>query len=135
MKAFSLMRVLCAGPIFTFVIALPLSAQEKSSAPDTVVMKGETKGAVTLSHKKHSAATECTTCHHESRTEKAKTSDYQKCTECHTKPATEPMKTALRDAFHNGMAKQGSCIDCHVKEAAAGKTVPVKCADCHLKTE
>ena len=135
MKAISPMRVLLVGSIFSLAFTLPLAAQEKPSAPDTIVLKGPSRGAVTFTHKKHSAATECTTCHHEARPEKAKTSDYQKCTECHTIPVAEPMKTALRDAFHNGMAKQGTCVDCNVKEAAAGKTVPTKCADCHIKAE
>jgi hypothetical protein len=107
-----------------------LAAQE---APDTLVLKGPTQGAVTFAHGKHSTATECVACHHESKPEKAKTSDHQKCTECHTKPAEAPMTTALRDAFHNAMAKQGTCVDCHVKAAAEAKTVPVKCADCHKK--
>jgi len=135
MKASSLTRALLAASIISLVVVLPAAAQEKPAAPDTIVLKGPTKGAVTFTHKKHGEATECTTCHHESKPEKAKTSDYQKCTDCHTAPATAPMTTALRDAFHNGMAKQGTCADCHVKEAAAGKTVPTKCAECHVKQE
>lgn len=108
-------------------------AAQTVEAPEKVVLKGPTQAAVTLAHKKHAEATECVTCHHESKPEKAKTSDHQKCGECHTKPAEAPMKTALRDAFHNAMAKQGTCVDCHVKAAAEGKTVPVKCAECHVK--
>jgi hypothetical protein len=130
-----LTRSLLVGAVFAVANAVPatLAAQEKPAAPDTIVLKGPTMGAVTFAHKEHSTATECTTCHHASKPEKAKTSDFQKCTECHTKPATAPMTTALRDAFHNGMAKQGTCADCHVKQAAAGKTVPAKCSDCHKK--
>ena len=110
-----------------------LSAQEKEKSPDTVVLPGGQRGAITFEHAKHAERTECASCHHASKPEKPLTKDYQKCRECHTKPVTEPMTTALRGAMHDPMAKKGTCIDCHVKEAAAGKTVPVKCADCHKK--
>ena len=127
-------HVLSIASLSAFAFLLPATAMAQTpEAPETIVMKGPTQGAVTLPHKKHSEMGECVSCHHESKPEKAKTSDFQKCSECHTKPVEAPMKTALRDAFHNAMAKQGSCVDCHVKEAAAGKTVPVKCADCHKK--
>jgi hypothetical protein len=33
------------------------------------------------------------------------------------------------------MAKAGTCVDCHVKQLAAGNTkVPQKCTDCHKKS-
>ena len=112
-----------------------LRAQDTATPPETVVMKGPSQGAVTLTHKKHAEFSECVSCHHEPKPEKVKTADNQKCSECHTKPAEAPMKTTLRDAFHNAMAKQGSCVDCHIKEAAAGKGVPQKCGDCHKKEE
>jgi cytochrome c553 len=130
-----LLRVLLIGLVVAIANTAPakLMAQAAPAPPDTIILKGPTQGAVTFMHKKHGALTECVTCHHASKPEKAKTSDHQKCTECHTKPAAAPMKTALRDAFHNPMAKQGVCADCHSKAAAEGKTVPVKCADCHKK--
>ena len=40
------------------------------------------------------------------------------------------MKTKAQAAFHDAMAKKGTCVDCHVK-AAAGKKVPAKCNECH----
>ena len=43
------------------------------------------------------------------------------------------MKTATQGAFHKAMAKGGTCIDCHTKPAAAGKTAPLKCPECHKK--
>lgn len=122
--------LLGAAVAVTASFPVSLAAQE---APETIVLKGPTQAAVTFAHAKHATATECVSCHHESKPEKAKTSDNQKCTECHTKPAEAPMTTVLRDAFHNAMAKQGVCVDCHVKAATEGKTVPVKCADCHKK--
>jgi DnaJ-class molecular chaperone len=42
------------------------------------------------------------------------------------------MKTPTRGAFHDAMAKKGTCIDCHATGAGKGKA-PVKCADCHKK--
>ena len=125
-------HVLLIGSVMALACVVPATAQTPA-APEEIVLKGPTQGAVTFTHKKHTELGECVSCHHESKPEKAKTADYQKCSECHTKPVAAPMKTVLRDAFHNAMAKQGSCIDCHVKEAAAGKTVPQKCVDCHKK--
>jgi hypothetical protein len=44
------------------------------------------------------------------------------------------MKTKMQAAFHNPTGQAGVCIDCHKKEAAAGKaTAPTKCAQCHQK--
>jgi nitrate/TMAO reductase-like tetraheme cytochrome c subunit len=57
----------------------------------------------------------------------------QKCRDCHTKPAAAPMKTGLPGAFHDPMAKKGTCIDCHVAEVAKGKKAPTKCGECHIK--
>ena len=55
----------------------------------------------------------------------------EKCQTCHEKTVTAPMKTNAKTAFHDAMAKKGVCVDCHVKEAAAGKKVPSKCNECH----
>ncbi len=44
------------------------------------------------------------------------------------------MKTNSKLAFHDNLAKKGTCIDCHVKQAGAGKKAPVKCVDCHKKS-
>jgi hypothetical protein len=41
------------------------------------------------------------------------------------------MKTTAKLAFHDAMAKKGTCIDCHAKEVAAGKKAPMKCNECH----
>lgn len=43
------------------------------------------------------------------------------------------MTTKLQAAFHDPMAKKGTCVDCHVAAAAQGKKVPAKCQDCHKK--
>jgi len=108
-----------------------VAAQE--SGPDIIVLTGSSLGGVKFTHGAHQAMTDCASCHHESRPEKPLESEFQPCTACHTKPATPPMTTSIRDAFHNPTAKAGSCVDCHVKEAAAGKAAPTKCTGCHKK--
>ena len=103
--------------------------------PGVVVLKGAPNGDVKFDHKAHTklAGGKCETCHHPSKPEKPSTQARQACGDCHTKVATAPMKTKLQAAFHNPMAKAGTCVDCHAKEAAAGKKAPAKCADCHKK--
>ncbi|HKJ01130.1 MAG TPA: cytochrome c3 family protein [Longimicrobiales bacterium] len=108
-----------------------VAAQE--SGPDTILLTGASLGGVKFSHKTHQDMTDCSSCHHESRPENPLTSEHQACTGCHTKTPTPPMVTSIRDAFHNATAKAGTCVDCHVTEAAAGKTVPLKCTECHKK--
>lgn len=104
------------------------------NAPDTVVLTGSSAlGGVKFSHASHQEMTECTACHHASRPEKPLSGPYQSCAECHTSRPSAPMKTSIRDAYHNATAKKGTCMDCHVTEAAAGKVVPLKCTECHKK--
>ena len=121
-----LLAALCAGR--------PVAAQSPKE-PETVVLSGSPLGAVTLQHKAHTKdrGAKCEQCHHPSKAEKPLKSDHQKCTDCHTKAATPPMKTKLQAAFHDPMAKKGTCVDCHVQAAAKGKKVPAKCQDCHKK--
>jgi len=93
-------------------------------------------GAVKFPHAAHVqrvGADGCTQCHHASRPEKPAGRAYQKCQDCHTTVATAPMKTKAQAAFHDPMAKKGTCIDCHVKQNAAGKKAPVTCLTCHKK--
>jgi hypothetical protein len=113
-----------------------VSAQEKP-APTSVVLKAfkSPMGNVKFDHAKHSKmdGVKCDTCHHASKTEKpyAAKIAHQACDACHTKPAVAPMKTV--NPFHVAMAKSGICVDCHVKQAAAGKKPPAKCPECHKK--
>lgn len=94
-----------------------------------------TPGTVTFNHKAHAVDRKiaCTTCHHASKPEKPLKAPQEACGDCHTKVATPPVTTKLQAAFHNPMAKAGLCIDCHVKENAAGKKAPTKCMECHKK--
>jgi hypothetical protein len=128
--------------VVLFVIAIAAvfsgvaSAQEKP-APTTVVINTlkAPMGGVKFPHAVHSkmAGTPCTTCHHASKAEKAYAAKvtHEACGDCHTKPAVAPMKTV--NPFHVAMAKSGLCIDCHVKQNAAGKKAPTKCGECHKK--
>ena len=99
-------------------------------------MKGAPLGAVQFDHTAHlKVAGKCVVCHHPSKPEKPLKSPQEACTDCHTKPATPPVSTNLQAAFHNPAATSGLCIDCHRTENSSGKAAPVKCADCHQKTD
>lgn len=117
-----------------FVAGVVISAQAQK-VPPPVVLKGSPMGGVRLDHKIHQeAGATCDSCHHESRPEMPMKAANQKCSDCHTKAAKPPMKTMYRAAFHDPMAKSGTCIDCHVKNLKAGnKKVPTKCNECHKK--
>ena len=110
-------------------------AKAQAQAKDTYILTGAPMGGVKFQHTLHTKDRniKCEVCHHASKPEKASTSPQQACTDCHTKTATAPMKTKLQAAFHNPLAKAGLCIDCHLKENAAGKKAPVKCTECHQK--
>jgi hypothetical protein len=111
-------------------------AQAPAKAPDTVVLKGAPMGGVKLDHAKHAklSGAKCTDCHHASKPEKPLKSAQQKCADCHTKVAAAPMKTKYQNAFHDGTAKKGTCVDCHAKAISGGNAkAPAKCTDCHKK--
>lgn len=108
----------------------------QAQGPDTVILTGAPMGGVKFAHKVHStehAANKCETCHHPSKPEKPGEAPQQKCSDCHTKAAEAPMKTKLQAAFHNPLAKEGTCITCHNDVNKQGKAAPVKCTDCHKK--
>ena len=126
------LRFLLVAASISFVGALDsLAAQE--NAPDSVVLTGSPLGGVRFSHVSHQDMTECTACHHESRPELTLSTPYQSCADCHTQAPTAPMTTSIRDAFHDAPARAGTCLDCHVSEAAAGKAAPLKCIECHKR--
>ena len=111
-------------------------AKEKTAAPkDLAILRGATIGAVKFEHKLHAerAGNKCETCHHASRPEKPSKAAQQSCLDCHTKALQPGMKTGLPAAFHNAVAKAGTCIDCHKTENSQGKKSPTKCLDCHKK--
>jgi hypothetical protein len=116
-----------------FGLGMALQAQEK--APTTVILKGSPMGGVKFDHATHSKleGVKCEQCHHASKPEKAAKAAQENCTDCHEKTAAPPMKTKLQAAFHDPMAKKGTCIDCHLEKNKAGKKAPTKCAECHKK--
>jgi hypothetical protein len=125
----------CAALAVAGVLSAATLHAQAAKAPDTVVLTGAPLGNVTLSHKAHTSTygAKCDNCHHASKPEKPMKAAQQKCTDCHTKAAAAPMKTKLQAAFHDPMAKKGTCIDCHQEAIAKGKKAPAKCADCHKK--
>ncbi len=130
----SLVRLFLVGAALAWAGSLSnLAAQEQEKGPETVVLSGAALGSVTFKHAAHQELTECATCHHASRPEKPLSAEHEACSKCHTNPPVAPMTTSIRDAFHNQTAKAGVCVECHVKEAAAGKAAPAKCGDCHKK--
>ncbi|MBI4165858.1 MAG: cytochrome c3 family protein [Acidobacteria bacterium] len=122
-------------PFLLFLLAWMVQAAEQAKPPVTLILKGSPMGAVKFEHKLHveRVAGKCDTCHHASKPEKPATAAQQACRDCHTKPSQPGMKTATQAAFHNPMAKSGTCIDCHLKSNAAGKAAPVTCGKCHIK--
>ncbi|HEY3380591.1 MAG TPA: cytochrome c3 family protein [Vicinamibacterales bacterium] len=111
-------------------------AQAQEKAPGTVILKGnKTMGGVKFDHAAHAkkVGDKCETCHHPSKPEKAMKAKHEACQGCHASTIAAPMKTNAKAAFHDAMAKKGTCIDCHAKEVAAGKKAPAKCIDCHKK--
>jgi DNA-directed RNA polymerase subunit RPC12/RpoP len=107
-------------------------AADTNKAQDFYLLKAP-NGGVRLDHKTHSANFKCDQCHHASKPEKPSKSANEACADCHTTPPQAGMKTKLQAAFHNPTGQSGTCIDCHKKQAAAGKKAPTKCTECHLK--
>jgi len=123
------------APPATIPPATPQAAAQATNPPAVAILRGNPMGAVRFSHAAHArlGGGGCDLCHHPSKPEKPLKSRYQKCQDCHAKVAAAPMKTKAQAAFHDPVAKKGTCIDCHVKENAAGKKAPVTCLDCHRK--
>lgn len=120
--------------LFISLGAAALVSAQAPKPPETAILTGSPLGAVKLAHSAHlHYGAKCDSCHHASKPEKPLKAPQEKCTDCHTKVAAAPMKTKTQAAFHDPMAKSGTCIDCHQKAIAAGKPAPSKCGDCHKK--
>jgi Class III cytochrome C family len=106
------------------------------TAPTTpILLKGAPIGAVKFDHTPHvKVAGKCEICHHASKPEKPLKAPQEACADCHTNPATPPGTTKLQGAFHNPAATAGLCIGCHKTQNSQGRAAPVKCADCHKKS-
>ncbi|MCX6545447.1 MAG: cytochrome c3 family protein [Acidobacteria bacterium] len=126
--------VYLAVAVMALALIVGPAVANAQTPPTTVILKGNPMGGVKFDHAAHQKVVgdKCDTCHHASKPEKAMKGKQEKCQNCHTKEATAPMKTTTKLAFHDAMAKKGTCIDCHAK--ATGKKVPTsKCMDCHKK--
>ena len=117
------------------VVVLCGSAFAQTAPQAPIVLKGAAMGSVKFDHTAHlKVAGKCTVCHHASKPQKPLKSSQEACTDCHTNPATPPVTTDLQAAFHNPTATAGLCIECHKTEDANGKAAPLKCANCHKKS-
>jgi len=128
-------KVILVFALILGVVLLAGPAAAQTPPPGKVVLKGNVAmGGVNFDHAKHAKLVgdaKCDTCHHASKPEKAMKAKQEKCQTCHEKTATAPMKTTAKLAFHDALAKKGTCIDCHIKAVADAKKVPMKCPECH----
>ena len=132
-KAHAILAVIL-GLAVLMAVSVPAFAQAKTPK-DTMVLTGSPMGGVKFKHEEHSKnrGIKCDVCHHASKPEKAAKVATESCADCHAKTAAAPMKTTYKLAFHDAMAKKGTCIDCHTAENAKGKKAPTKCMECHQK--
>jgi hypothetical protein len=121
--------------VLSLMLCMGAAFQPQEKSPEVVILKGNPMGGVKFNHAAHVKliGLTCESCHHASKPEKALKAPHENCQNCHTRTVAAPMKTAAKNAFHDGPAKKGTCIDCHIKEAAAKKAAPLKCAECHKK--
>ena len=137
-KLSTLLTVILAGLLF--VIVGTLTAAEKQSVPEEIVIENESyksdrKRPVRFSHLDHSESYDvaCTECHHDYQDGKNvwKEGDpVKKCFVCHNPLKSEEKVKNLKLAFHR------NCKNCHKDLAKKGisKDAPYrKCNDCHEK--
>jgi len=126
----ALTLVLFAGLMF-----LSVGVLTAADAPDEFMIenkyKDDKKGAVKLTHKKHSVdyKVACTECHHEYKDGKNVWNDkmpVKKCKECHDPDKKQGNADKLQLSYHK------NCQTCH--KELKGKEAPwKKCADCHAE--
>lgn len=122
---------------FAFLTVGMLSAADVTTPPEKVTInnkgyKDDKKGAVELSHSKHTKDYKavCTDCHHEYKDGKNIWKEgiaVKKCSTCHDPEKDQDKAKKLQTAYHD------NCKECHKK---SGKdTAPsTKCNDCHAKS-
>ena len=125
--------------VFTGLLFLTVGALTAADVPDEVNIenqgyKSDKKGAVKLSHKKHTAdfKVACADCHHDYKDGKNvwKEGDpVKKCGDCHDPKKKQGKADKLKNTYHK------NCKNCHKDLGKAGKpTGPFKkCNDCHAK--
>jgi len=124
-------RVLLMILMTVFMAGAILCAQEEVLNLKHGAFGERQRHGVTFSHSTHFATIDCTECHHfyvngqNVWNESLETN----CAACHGLKA-EGSKGGLMKAFHQG------CMGCHRKvKSAAGKTLPVMCGQCHVRSK
>ncbi|NNG07486.1 MAG: cytochrome c3 family protein [Desulfobacteraceae bacterium] len=136
----SLGVVVLSGLMFLTVGALTASEKKPTDAPDELMIENEgyktdKKGAVKLTHKKHSEEykVDCLECHHVYENGKnvlKKTDPIQKCAQCHDPKKKQGKTLKLNLAYHK------NCKTCHkeLNKKDPNKKPPFKkCTGCHAK--
>ena len=133
-KFLSLLLVVFTGLLFIAVGALTAADVTDEINIENQGYKSDKKGAVKLTHKKHSAEYKvaCADCHHDYKDGKNvwKEGDpVKKCGDCHDPKKKQGEAMKLQNAYHK------NCKNCHKDLGKEGKpTGPFKkCNDCHAK--
>ncbi|MCP4666340.1 MAG: cytochrome c3 family protein [Deltaproteobacteria bacterium] len=126
--------------MLTGLLFLGVGVLTAADVPDKLNIEGkgykkDKKGAVVLSHKKHSTdyKVACTECHHEYKDGKNVWKEGQavkKCAACHDPLKKEGKAMKLQNAYHK------NCKNCHkelVKKGKSDKAPFKKCNNCHAK--
>jgi len=127
--------------VLTFLVAMVAIAAEEMPDQMTLTGCGDKKPPVPFPHKAHFEFATCVDCHHTSEgltIENWAEMGVETCTSCHANP-----EEGVPDCSEMSLKKNPfhvSCVDCHktkAKEAedAEAFKAPVKCNDCHIKTE
>jgi hypothetical protein len=122
--------ILFIAVVTNLMMASSVIAQEEVLKLEHQAFGDRQRPAVTFSHAKHYETIACTECHHfyEKGENVWDESRETNCAACH-RLKTEERKMGLMKAFHE------NCVGCHRKaKPAEGKTVPVTCGECHVKS-
>jgi len=110
-----------------FLFAISLAYAQQPQDVYDLKLEGAKFPPVKFNHAKHTTdyKVDCKVCHHKEADPKVKA---QKCTDCHDPAEVKDGSPKAMDAFHK------TCIECHKKQAEAGKAAPTKCNECHKKS-
>ncbi|MEI6702550.1 MAG: cytochrome c3 family protein [Deltaproteobacteria bacterium] len=95
--------------IVVMLVIVAFAGSAFAAAPDSMVLKGPTKGDITFGHKKHEDG-----------------GLLKDCKACHAEAAGGKIGAMGKEKGHAG------CLDCHRKTTGNPK-VPTKCGECHKK--
>jgi len=127
------MKTIGCGVLMTTIFLLLSAGPPLWAQPDTLVLEGKTRPAVSFPHNRHvETGLSCTDCHHVYENEKnvldeSKLEEGNKdlrCATCHGRRS----RLNLEKAFHN------QCAGCHRKyQREKKKTGPQYCGGCHVR--